>query len=182
MPSKIETSLTPEQLQEFFLRCGQLRGCKLRDIQALADEFGVEISLMSAKSFRDGAFTDYLEELKAKREMAENVAAVAKNGLSLSDAAASVLSQKIFDQAITLDAGAENGLDQANTLSLALSRLRTGDQRAKYLEAKLREFERKEQEWTEAKEKAKAALTEVKAKGGLTKESLAKIEEAAGLL
>lgn len=182
MATKIETSLTPEQLHEFFHRCSQLKGCLLRDIQALAEEFGVEISLMSATRFRNGAFAEYLEELKAKREMAETVASVAKSGLSLSDAAASVLSQKIFDQALNLDANGEGALDESNSLSLSLSRLRTGDQRAKLLEQQLAAYQRKETEWQEKRNAAKAALTEVKSKGGLSKETLAKIEEAAGLL
>lgn len=153
MPSKIETSLTPEQLQEFFHRCAQIPGAKLRSIVALAEEYGVDISLMSAKSFRDGGFSEYLEDLKAKREMAESVTEVAKSGLSLSDAAASVLSQKIFDQALRLDGSAEDGLEQSNTLSLALSRLRTGDQRAKLLEARLAEYEREKAEWEESRRK-----------------------------
>ena len=182
MPTKIETSLTPEQLQEFFKRCYQLKGCILKDIQALAEEFDIEISHSSAARFKAGAFQEYLAELKAKREMAETVASVAKSGLSLSDAAASVLSQKIFDQALNLDATGEGALDESNTLSLALSRLRTGDQRAKLLESQLRESEQRAQEWQEKREKAKAALTEATSKGGLTKETLAKIEEAAGLL
>jgi hypothetical protein len=182
MPTKIETSLSPEQLQEFFKRCSQLKGCLLKDVKALAEEFGVEISLMSASRLRDGAFSEYLAELKAKREMAETVATVAKSGLSLSDAAASVLSQKIFDQALSLDANGEGALDESNTLSLALSRLRIGDQRAKLLESQLAEADRKAQEWQEKRDAAKAALSEVKSKGGLSKETLAKIEEAAGLL
>jgi len=162
MATKIETSLTPDQLQEFFRRCGQLKGCLLKDIQALAEESGVEISLMSAGRFRQGAFAEYLEELKAKREMAENVASVAKQGLSLSDAAASVLSQKIFDQAIALDNGTPAALEDANTLSLALSRLRLGDQRAQLLERRIREYERAEQEWSEQRQAIKAATDKVR--------------------
>lgn len=183
MPTKIETHLSPEELMEFFRRCAQTRGgTTLRTIQAIAEEFGVQISLMSASAFRDGPLSSYLDELKRKREIAETVAEVAKDGLSLSDAAASVLSQKIFDQALALDAQEDGALKQSNTLSLALSRLRTGDQRAKYLEARLEEMQRKAADWEEKRAKAKAALEGVKSKGGLTKETLAKIEEAAGLL
>lgn len=140
MPSKIETSLTPEQLHEFFKRCAQLRGSKLKDIQALAEEFGIDVSLMAARSFRKGAFADYLSELKAKREMAENVSEVAKSGLSLTDAAASVLAQKLFDRLLNSD---ELSDDESDQLSLALSRLRLGDQRSKLLDARLREIEQK---------------------------------------
>ena len=177
MPSKIETSLTPGQLQEFFLRCAQLKGTKLKDIEALAAEFGVDISLMSARSFRQGAFAEYLDELKAKREMAETVAAVAKSGLSLTEAATSMLSQKVFDR--LLNSG-EVTDEVAEQLSLILSRLRTGDQRAKLLEAKLQELERKQTEWTESREKTKAALESVAKKGGISADTRKLIEEALG--
>lgn len=170
MPSKIETSLTPEQLQEFFRRCSQIPGTKLRDVQALAEEFGVEISLMSAKAFREGdAWQEYLDELRRKREMAESVSAVAQSGLSLSDAAASVLSQKIFDQALRLDGAAEGGLEETNSLSLSLSRLRLGDQRAKKLEADLKlrdeqiaKLERERAEWEQKREAVAAAIDRAK--------------------
>lgn len=146
MPSKIETSLTPGQLQEFFHRCAQLKGTKLKDISALAEEYGIDISLMSASSFRKGAFAEYLENLQAKREQAEAIAEIAKQGLSLTDAAAVKLAVKINDD---LDRDEELSIDDKNSYSLAISRLRTGDQRAKFLEAKLRELEREQTEWDE---------------------------------
>lgn len=161
MASKIETNLTPAQLQEFFLRCSQLRGTKLKDIQALAEEFGIEISLMSAKTFRDGAWSEYLESLNAKREMAESVAALAKGGVGLSDGAASVFAQKVFDAAMRMDPE-EIGGKAANNLSLAIARLRTGDQRASFLEAKLAEMERKQTEWEEQRQKIAAETDKVR--------------------
>lgn len=142
MPSKIETSLTPAQLQEFFARCAQLKGTKLKDIAALAEEFGVEISLMSARSFRQGAFAEYLEELKSKREMAESIAAVAQEGLDLTQAATSALAAKVLDAAVNLDAG-EIGTEVGNNVSLAVARLQAGDQRAKDLKRKLEDSETK---------------------------------------
>lgn len=142
MPSKIEISLNQEQLVEFLKRCAQLKGAKLRDIQALAEEFGIDVSLMAARSFKQTAFQDYLDELKAKREMAESVAELAKNGVGLSDGAASVFAQKVFDAALQVDP-ADIGGKAANNISLAIARLRSGDQRAQYLEAKIREIETK---------------------------------------
>lgn len=161
MPSKIETSLTPEQLQEFFRRCSQLRGVKLRDIQALADEFGVEISLMSAKAFKEGdAWQGYLEELKRKREIAESVATIAQNGVALSDAAASMFAAKVFDRIDSLDPE-EIGGKTGNNVSLAIARLRMGDQRAKKLEADLKlrdeQIAKLERERAEAEAKDNAA-------------------------
>lgn len=181
--TKIETHLTPEKLMEFLDRCAQTKGARrLASIQALAEEFGISISLMSASAFRDGPLDAYLSELKSKREMAEQVAEVAKSGLSLSDAAASVLSQKIFDQALALDSSADGALKESNALSLALSRLRLGDQRAKLLEARLAEAERKAAEWEEKRAAAKAALANATAKGGISKETLKRIEEAVAIL
>jgi hypothetical protein len=142
MPSKIETSLTPAQLQEFFHRCSQLKGVLLKDIQALADEFGVEISLMSARSFRQGAFAEYLEELKSKREMAESITAVAEAGLDLPAAAATALAAKVLDASMNL-APEEIGGKKANNISLAVARLRAGDDRAKDLQRKLDDSETK---------------------------------------
>jgi hypothetical protein len=187
MPSKIETSLTPEQLQEFFRRCAQLKGTKLADIQALAGEFGIDVSIMSAKSFRDGdRWKTYLEELTQKREKAEAIAAIAKHGLSLTDAAAVKLAVRINDD---LDKEEELSLDDKSTLSLAITRLRTGDQRAKFLEAVLREKEEQigrlvaeREERAETKRKLQETIAAAKAKSGLTRETLRKIEEEAKLL
>ncbi|EIP99463.1 hypothetical protein OpiT1DRAFT_03980 [Opitutaceae bacterium TAV1] len=159
MPTKIETHLTPEQFLEFCRRCAQLKGgTTLRVIQALAEEFGVEISRTGATSFRDGPLASYLDELKAKREMAEQVSAVAKSGLSLSDATASVLTQKIFDQALALDTTDDAVLDKSNALSLALSRLRLGDQRARKLEADLKLRDEQVARLTSEREEREAKL------------------------
>jgi hypothetical protein len=158
MPTKIETHLSPEALHEFFKRCAQTKGGgTLKTIQAIAEEFGVRISLMSASAVRDGPFAAYLDELKGKREMAEAVSAVAKEGLSLSDAAASILSQRLFDRLLAAD---ELSDKETGQLSLALSRLRTGDQRSKYLEAKLEEMGRKLQ--LQQFDAAKAAIAHAK--------------------
>lgn len=163
MPSKIETSLTPEQLHEFFHRAAQLKGTKLRDLQALAEEFGVEISLMSAKAFREGdAWQDYLDELRHKRELAEDVTAIAEGGLGLSQAAASKFAAKVFDAVDGLEVE-EIGTERGNNLSLAIARLTKGDRDAKKLQADLTlrdeqvaKLTREREEW-EAKRAAVAA-------------------------
>lgn len=155
MPSKIEISLNQDQLVEFLKRCAQLKGAKLKDIQALAEEFGIDVSLMAARSFKQTAFQDYLDELKAKREMAESVSLVAKEGLDLSAAAASALAAKVFDASINLDPSAI-GTEQGNNVSLAVARLQAGRRGDKKLEADLRlrdeqiqKLERDRTEWEE---------------------------------
>lgn len=162
--SKIEESLPETQLPEFFARALQLPGCKLRDIQALASEFGVEISLMSARALVKGdRWKEELAELKRKRELAESVAEIAQNGVSLSDGAASRLAAKVFDAIDALepeDIGSERG----NNISLAVARLRQGDQRAKKLESdlKLRDEQiaklERERAAAEAKDQAARAI------------------------
>lgn len=142
MPTKIETHLSPEQFLEFCRRvASKPGGSLLKNIQAEAEEFGIDISLMAARSFKKGPFEQYLDDLKEKREMAETVSTVAKGGLGLADASAAVLSQKIFDDLMT--GPGELSIKDKNTYSLALSRLRTGDQRGKFLEAKLEEMAEK---------------------------------------
>jgi hypothetical protein len=140
MATKIEQALTPEQLHDFLRRAAQLPGSQLKDIQALAAECGIEISLMGARSFKKGPFADYLAELKAKREFAEDISTVAKGGMGMADASATILSQKIFDR---LHNAGDLSDDETDQLSLALSRLRTGDHRSKFLEAKLDEMRQK---------------------------------------
>jgi len=140
MPSKIETSLTQDELREFFKRCAQLKGSKLKDIQALAEEFGIDVSLMSARSFKQGAFSEYLDELKQKREMAENVALVVKDGLDLTAAAAANLAAKVFDRSLNLDAS-EIGTNEGNRVSLAVARLQAGTRGDKDLARKLADSE-----------------------------------------
>lgn len=141
MPTKIETDLSPEQLFEFFKRCAETKGGGTGPrIQALASEFGVTISHESANNFRKGALREYLDELKSTAAMAESVAALAKNGVGLSDGAASAFAAKVFDAArkVTVE---EIGGKKANNVSLAISRLRSGDQRATYLQTKLAEIQ-----------------------------------------
>lgn len=142
MPSKIEVSLNQEELIEFFKRCAQLRGAKLRDIQALAEEFGIDVSLMAARSFKQGAFSEYLDELKAKREMAESVALVVRDGLDLTAAAAANLAAKVFDRSLNLDAS-EIGTEEGNMVSLAVARLQAGSRGDKDLARKLADSETK---------------------------------------
>jgi hypothetical protein len=138
VPTKIESSLSPEQFLEFCRECARMPGgTTLRVIQALAKKHGISISPPAAAAFRDGPLEDYLAELKSKREMAEQVSAVAKDGLSLSDATARVLTQKIFDQSLAIRVDDEDALKKSGTLTAAYARLRLGDQRARKLEADL---------------------------------------------
>lgn len=190
MPTKAEVELPPEQVEAL---CAQLfrtpGGRTLRVIREQALKFGVELSPTSgAAAFRDGPLATYLDELKAKSDRAQQVAAYRKEGLSMTDAAKVRLSETVFDRLMDSSAIALTPEEQ-DTYSKIIARAEAGDQRGLYLESQLKlANERAEKLRAEAEARAeknaqaKAALTQAKKKGGLTKETLQKIEEAAGLL
>lgn len=213
MPSKIESSLSPEQFWDFCEAVAKMKGGRkgatLAQIQRLAAEWDIGyISENSAKSFRDGAFADFLAEMKADREMAQHIADAAQAGLGLDDAASKVLEKKLFTTAMKL--GDNVDPETADFLTKSVERIRTSNRNARKLEAdlqisaknleiadaRLAESERKraiadkriatltEEAEERARKKAEllAKIGEVKKKGGLTKESLAKIEQEAKLL
>lgn len=206
MPSKIESSLTPEQFWEFCAAVAGLKGGRkgatLKEIQRLAEEWDIGyISTNSAKTFRDGAFAEFLDSLRSDREMAEQIAGVAQAGLGLDDAAAKVLEKKLFKTSLSL--GDNVDPETADFLTKSVERLRSGNRNARRLEFDLQiaqkkveaaesriqllaeqvgKLKREKSDWDKNRADAKAALSTVKKKGGLTKESLAKIEEAAALL
>jgi hypothetical protein len=143
MPSKIKASLSPEKFKDFCREISKLDGGALdKNIQRLAAEWGVEIGLDSAYTFRDGDFREFLEEMEASSRFAQDVAAVVKNGVGLSDAATAAFASKVFDRARKIKAD-EIGSGQANNVSLAIARLRTGDQRARFLQSRLQEMHQK---------------------------------------
>ena len=67
VPTKIEQTLTPEQVEAL---CSQLfatpGGTLLKSIQQAAARFGVRVSLMGASAFRDGKLSLYLASLRGK--------------------------------------------------------------------------------------------------------------------
>lgn len=193
MPDKITNSLTTEQLEEFCRRAAGLKGPTLAKIKALAEEWGIEISLMSARTFRDGAFAAHLARLRRGKEMTEAILAAVKDGSSALDAAQELAAQELLDALTAVDSEGRPNLskvsgiifnlraaessrqDMNRKLEETAAKLRIADERVKKLED-----ERAEREQRKAQLLAK--IDGAKRKGGLTKETLAQIEEAAGLL
>jgi hypothetical protein len=54
--NKIAKSLSAEELQEFLDRCWKTPGLTLAKVQELAGEYGIEVSLMGARSFKSTTF------------------------------------------------------------------------------------------------------------------------------
>ncbi|MBI5771907.1 MAG: hypothetical protein HZA93_29310 [Verrucomicrobia bacterium] len=140
MPSKIESSLTPEQFWSFCDAVAKLKGGRkgatLREIQRLAAEWDIGyVSTNSAKAFRDGAFSEFLADLRADKELAAHIAGVTQAGLGLDDAASKVLEKKIFKT--TLGMGDHVDPETADLMSKSIERIRTSNRHARRLESDL---------------------------------------------
>lgn len=201
MPSKIESSLTPEEFWDFCHAVAELKGGRkgatLREIQRLAAEWEIGyISENSAKSFRDGAFADFLSELRADKQMAEHIAGVAQAGLGLDEAAAKVLEKKLFKTALGL--GDQVDPESADLLTRSVERIRTGNRQGRRLEsdlqlaqARLREseqkvalagarvaqLEREKAEWERRQQQVSEAAAAAEKKGGITPDLRKLIED-----
>ena len=131
--SKIESELSEEQLQDFCNRLANTPKLTLKKLQSMAAELGIEVSLMGAKSFRDGAFTEHIEKMRRAKELALQLREVgnADAAGSIADAGALVLMQQVYD---ALTKGDEVDFD---TFSKIIARLRSGD-RSKRKTARVR--------------------------------------------
>ena len=144
-------------------------------------ELGIEVSLMGAKSFRDGAFAEHIEKMRRAKELALQLREVgnADAAGSIADAGALVLMQQVYD---ALTKGDEVDFD---TFSKIIARLRSGDHRLREVNAKLREYERREAEWERKeaeRESAKAELSKAISKRGIGEDVMREIEEKIKLL
>ncbi len=199
MPGKIEGTLSHAQLVAFLDELKALSAKPtLAQIQAAAKRQGIEVSLMGAKTFRDNTFAGHLRRIAEGREKSQQIlSAIREGGAHPLDAVEESAAADLLD---AYTSGEE--VDVANLVKVALQ-LRASIEQRKDRERQDADLVRKQTETAKKLEladqriadmqsaarareeknaKAKAALTAVKSKGGLTKETLAKIEEAAGLL
>lgn len=137
--NKIAAALTPAQLDAFLAELAAKPGKArtLEAIKAMAAEHGIAISLSSAQAFRDTTFDRHLEKLRRSRETAAQVREIAMSGGSMADAAAEMLSQEIFDRMLAAKDGESDEALDFGELTLAISRLRRGDQQGKLVVAAL---------------------------------------------
>lgn len=199
--NRIAQSLSLEELEAFLAELAALPGKDrtLAAIQAKAAERGIVISLMSAKSFRDTTFGRHLARVQRRKEKAQSLTSLMADGTgrTLNDANAAILAEKIFDELNADDDATDDDaeasrldLEKAGELSKMIARLRKGDVAREALEAalkvseaRLREMEAKEREREEKKAKLKEQLSAAaNKKGGITKETMAEIEQSLALL
>lgn len=186
--NKIAQALPVEKLEEFNQMLASLPGSE-RTLDAIkrraADELGIEISVMSAKAFRDTTFSNYLKRMERRREFAERVANVRQEstGATLADAAAENLAEAVFDLTEELGEGESLDLKKASSVAFIISKIRQGDVAKGSLEMKLKEFERREREREERKAALQKTITAAsEKKGGLTKDTLEQIEAELAML
>lgn len=165
--NKIAQELTIEQLDQFVAELAKLPGKQrtLAAIQHKAAELGITISLMSARAFRETTFEKHLQNLRRAQQIAGEVEAIEQGGNTLADASAKLLSKRIFNQLLEAedeDVGGEVDLEK---MSLALSRIRTGDVARAALEQKLRDAERREKDREEKNRLAAEQLQKLRDPG-----------------
>jgi hypothetical protein len=127
---KISRALPPEELERF---CACLLSLPpgqrtLARIQALAAGVGVNVSIMGASRFRDGALADRAAQIRAKAAHAAQIAQLAAEGQTLTSAAAARLKEITFD--VLMDgAAADMESEDLERHSRTLARLQAAEQR-----------------------------------------------------
>lgn len=207
MPTKIESELTHEQFAQFCERLLGLPGKRrtLAGVQALAREYGISVSPMGAKSFKDGPFARYLAKLEKARAGSEALVAAAGAGihpldaledamvLELQDAITSggtidvkwVVAQltKLRASLTMREEARRKQTDLTRRLQDSESRRAATDKAIELANQRVAKLEREAAAAAEKIAAAKAKLTEAaKPRKGLTPETLKRIEEAAALL
>lgn len=207
MPTKIESELTHEQFAQFCERLLGLPGKRrtLAGVQALAREYGISVSPMGAKSFKDGPFARYLQKLEKARAGTEALVAAAGAGIHPLDALEEAMVLELQDSVTSggpIDVKAM--VSQLSKLRASITARENSRRQQADLERRIQDSEshravletsielanqrvaKLEREAAAAAEKiaaAKAKLTEAaKPRKGLTPETLKRIEEAAALL
>jgi hypothetical protein len=100
----------------------------LAKIQALARGVGVEVSIMGASRFRDGALADRAARIRAKAAAAAQISQLAAEGQTLTSAAAARLKEITFDVLMDSAAGDMESEDLERH-SRTLARLQAAEQR-----------------------------------------------------
>ncbi len=185
--NKIAQALTVEELEAFNRELAGLPGSErtLEAIKRRAAAIGIELSVMSAKAYRDTTFQRHLDRLRMAQEVALQVEGIEQGGNTLANASAKLLGKRIFDQLLKAEEDEEAEVD-VDALSLSVSRLRQGDVAHRTLELKLAEYEKREAERAEknraAQEKLQKTLNSAQKKGGITPETRALIDAELGAL
>lgn len=186
--NKIAKTLSAEELARFCERLSRERGVTLQKIADFYEqETGERVSLMGATSFRDTTYARHLAAIRSARELRTQMAEIKQEGGSVGGAAEELVSQELMDALVEFDAtvavAGGDKLGALNTLSKIAKRVTDSERGNKALHARIEELERKQAERDEKKRKLEETITAAKkSKGGLTKETLATIEQQLAIL
>lgn len=185
--NKIAKTLSAEELGEFLDRCWKEKGLTLARVQTLAGEYGIQVSLMGAKSFRDTTFDRYLQRIGKAAELNEQLAQLKQSGGSLGAAAETLIGKELIDTLMefeqTKSIAEDGGIAALDALSKITKRLSDSERGNTALQARLEQLERQNAERDEKKRELQEKISAAKkSKGGLTKETLATIEEQLAIL
>jgi hypothetical protein len=142
--TKVEVLFSDDEVAQLFAELQALPKGKRtgRFVNEWAAKRGHYVSVQSGIKTVKGPFDAFLEDLKEKKRLADNVTTIVEEGLDLPKAAAAAFSAKVLDAALNVDS-ADIGSKSANNISLAIARLGVGSDRAKFLETRIREIEQK---------------------------------------
>lgn len=144
MPTKIESELTHEQFAQFCERLLGLPGKRrtLAGVQALAREYGISVSPMGAKSFKDGPFARYLQKLEKARAGTEALVAAAGAGIHPLDALEEAMVLELQDAVTSGEKiDVQWVVQQLSKLRLSVSRRESARQKETDLTRKLQDSE-----------------------------------------
>lgn len=174
--NKIAMELSASDLQDFLDRCWKEKGLTLKRVQELAAEYGINVSLMGARTFRETTFARHLQRISKAAELAEQVAAMRKAGAghTIADAAAAIISDEVLDKLVNRDGDEEIDLD---VMSKIVKRLRDSDSRTRALEHKIEQDKQTAVEKILNDPKLLAEVAKIKANSGLSdREKIAAIQ------
>lgn len=200
-PNKIEQSLSLAQLQAMLEELKALAAKPtLAQIQAVAKRYGVEVSLMGAKTFRDNTFEAHLARLARGREKTQTVLKAIGGGAHPLDAiedtaAADILDAYTEGEEVDVEKVVKAALSLRTSLSMRQDskrkdaeqerkhretekRLEVADQQLALRNEQIAKLQREKADWEKRREEAKAALDKAEKKGGLTADTRAMIEQA----
>lgn len=189
--NKIESSLSADQLKSFLDELRTMPAPTLAKIQELVQQkFGVRVSLMGAKTFKDKTFDAYLARLETTSQLAQAVATARTEnpGATLADAASDIMGQQLFEW-MNETTAIKAQIAELTPLQAAriLQSLRAEDRKVEALRLEIEKFKveqaRKERELTAVLVEAERKKGQKKggAEEGLSLETINRIRGIYGL-
>lgn len=171
--------LTGEQSDQLWKWMGTPGLSYRRIVNLVKEHFDISVSTRALSEFFDERATEEAKNrmLRATR-VADNLGAtISKKLPEINDALKAQLTQQAFELSL-----AGGDVETIETIMAIVGRMNMGQLNRDKIELDVEKFQQRIREYEEKNAKAKKALEGIKSKGGLSAETIAEIEEAAGLL